>query len=315
MAISYANNDWLQTLNAVNAASPVPNYNATNTTKAGGSGQLFGIDPKQITDTFDSSFSKAEGKYEPFPGDHSKIDQLQDVYNHSGEAFDVSGTLSALGDTRKANLLGGEQAANTAAHKFQETSAPGGQSGAGASMLRAQALLPFLQADTAAAGEQGKYADSAKQGALSAAANIANNLAQLQQQYTDSLASYNSNKANFGLNYAGAQSDLALKSSQSNIGNQLELYKTNAQIAENARQANLQAALHTQDSNLQANQTATSQRTAAASAYLQTAKAPTGAWTTGNNGQVISGQSDYDAYQAYLRNRGGVANTLARTAY
>lgn len=314
MAISYANNDWLSTLSAVNGASPKPDYDAVDIGRSGGTGTgLFGLTPDDISGRFDDSFDTAVGKYDPFPGNRSKIDQLQDLYGTVGDAYDVSDTLTALGSTRKANLLGGEQAANTVARKFEESSIPGSASGVGASMLRAQALLPYLQADTAAAAEEGKYKDSAKQNALGAAADIATKLAQLEQDYTNSLAAYNTNKANFGVNYAGQSSDLALKSSQANTANNLDWMKTQAQIAENARQANLQAALHTQDANTQAQQTANAQTMQAANSVLSQ-KAPTGSWTTDANGKIISGNADYDAYQTYLRNRAAATQSISTRA-
>lgn len=312
MAISYANNDWLQTLQAVNANSPNPNYAAGDTTHRNATGIGMGLTPDQISGRFDAGYDTGVGKFDPFPGDHSKIDQLQNLYGTVPQAYDVSDTLASIGATRKANLLGGEQAANTAATKFQTSQIPGAATGAGASMLRAQALLPFLQADTGAAADQGKYADSAKQGALSAASSIATTLAQLQQDYTNSLASYNTSKANFGLAYGGQQSDLALKASQSNAANQLEMFKSNAQIAENARATNLNAALQTQQMNQQGQQTANSQQIQAAEGYLAGVKAPSGgSWQTDNTGKVVSGQNDYDAYQTYLRNRATAQGSLA----
>jgi hypothetical protein len=312
--ISYANfnTDFASTIGRVNAVSPVPNYNAMDSISQAGVGSgLFGITPDDISGRMDASYEKAVAGYDPFPGDHSKIDQLQALYGTVPEAYNVSDTVSALNKTRGTNLLTGEQAASTAAKRFQESQLPGGQSGAAAAMVRAQSLLPFLQADQTAAGEIGKYGDTAKQGALGAAANIATSLAQLEQDYTNSLANYNSQKANFGLNYAQGQSNLALQASTVNSQNQLDVLKQQAQIAENARQANLAAALQQRGQDLEAAQTATNQKITASNAYLANNKEPSGAWTTDNTGRVVSGQSSYDAYQQYKANRASVMDALA----
>lgn len=174
----------------------------------------FGIDPKALQGEFDANYDKASAGYTPFPGDHSKIDQLQSLYGTVGDAFDVSDTLSALGDSRRTNLLTGENAANTAARSFTETAAPGASSRVGANMVRAQSLLPFLNADHNAAAGDRKYADSAKQNALSQGADIAAKLAELQQNYTNSLASYNSNKSAHAFDYANSNADRSLRSSE-----------------------------------------------------------------------------------------------------
>ncbi len=297
--------DWLQTLGAVSSVTP---GSRAPTAAGAGMGDIFGMQPEESTAQFDTSYDKATGGYAPFEGDHSKIDQLQSLYGTVGDSYDVTDTLTSLGATRKNNLLGGEQAANNAAQKYQESNTPGAMNGVGSSMLRAQALLPFLQADTQAAGEAGKYADSAKQQALGAAADIATKLAQLEADYTSSLATYNTNKANFGLNYAGAQTGNALKASQQNASNSLGWQTSQAQIAENARQANLQAALQTQQMNFQREQ-ATHQEQRQDAATDAAAKPPSGNWVTNNAGQVVEGQAAYQAYQDYL-NRGKSRTTV-----
>lgn len=317
--ISYANfdTDFADTISRVNGISPQPDYAAgtERISQAGVSPTLFGLTPDDVEGKFDASFGKAIAGYDPFPGDRSKMDQLQSLYNSVPDAFDVSGTVGELNRTRGINLLTGEQAATTAARRFQEGQLPGSNSGAAASMLRAQALLPFLQNDQQAAAETGKYADSAKQNALGAAADIANSLAQLELAYTNSLANYNAQKANFGLGYAQGQTNLSLQASTVNTQNQLELLKTQAGLAEQARQANLSAALAQRDQDLQAAQTATNQRIQASNSYLANDKPPSGGWTTDNTGRVTSGQSSYNEYQQWLASRNGAMGALAGIAY
>lgn len=271
--------------------------NVSNLGNTGAGIGAFAGDPSMgaddISGRFDASYEKAAGLYDPFPGDHSKIDQLQDLYGTVGESYDVSDTLSALGATRKTNLLTGEQAANTAARKFGESSIPGASSGVGSSMIRAQALLPFLQQDTAAAGEERKYADSAKQDALKTASGIATTLAELQQSYTNSLASYNSSKANFGINYAGQQSDLALNASQGQANNQLEAWKVAAQIAESQRRDSQQQSNYEEEFDLRKKATAVS--------------APKEKYNGAMGGGGMSGTNISPEYAAFLKRNNNAA--------
>lgn len=310
MAINYNSSpDYAQTLSQVNALSPKPDYNTNNITNAGSS-PLFSMSPTTTGADFDSAYGTATAGYAPNPADHSMIDQYENLYKSVPSAFDVSGTVASLDKARSTSMLAGTQAANSAANKFQQDNTSQ-YAGAGASVLRAQSLLPFLQQDTAAAGDEGKYQDTAKQGALTTAAGIANNLATLQQQYTDSLATYNSQKAQFGLNYANDKTGLQLQSSTSQTQTALQAQS----LAEQAREANLSAALNVRNANLSASQTATNQQMQAATSYLANTKAPTGAWETNNAGQITSGQSSYDAYQAYLRSKGAAMGALGNIAY
>ena len=319
MAIDYSNfdTDFADTIGRVNSLSPTPDYSATadSIRQAGVGGGLFGMKPGQVNRQFDANYDKAIGKYDPFSGDHSKIDQLQDLYGTVGSAYDVSGTLSAMDKTRGINLLTGEQASNTAARKFAESQPAGGSNSTGAAMIRAQSLLGFTQADTEAASGERAYADSAKQQALSKSAEIATSLARLEQDYTNSLASYNAGKAQFGLNYAGKKTDTALQASTVNTQSQLEMLKNQGALAEQARQANLAAALQQRNQDLGAAQTATNQQIEAADSYLKNAKAPSGSWMTNNAGQVVSGSGAYSDYQEYLRSRGNAMGALGQIAY
>lgn len=301
----------IQNINSLSPkTSPVP-------TQAGNSSSLFGMNSGDASNAFDSAYSKATAGYAPFPdtGTQGDINQLQDVYNKIPAAYDVSGTLSAMNAARGASLTTGQQASNTAANKFAESQQPGQYTGAGASVLRAQSLLPFMTADTQAAQSEGQYADTARQTALTTAASVAAQIAQLQQSYTNSLASYNSSKASFGLGYANDSTGLQLQASQNNTNAQLSALQSQNQLAEQAREANLSAALNQNNSASQAAQTATNQQISAANSFLTNSKAPSGSWTTGPTGQVLSGQSDYDAYQNYLASRTGVAGTLAKLAF
>lgn len=209
---------------------------------------LFQQTPQDLSKQFDSSYTGAVAGYSPFPGDHSKIDQLQNLYGTVGSSYDVSKTVGAMENARKTNLLTGEQASNTAAAQIQNSQS-GVNNAAAATVLRAQSLMPFLNQSQQATQSEGQYADSARQNALTAASGIANQLATLQQNYTDSLATYNSQRANFGLNYAGQQTGNTLALNNQNVQAMLGASTTQAQLSENARQANLQAALQVRQQN------------------------------------------------------------------
>lgn len=211
------------------------------------------ISPAAISGQFDTSYDKATSGYAPFQGDHSGIDQLQALYGNVGDAFDVSGTVAALDKSRRTNLLTGEAASNDAASKFTESQSPSINSGTASSLIRARSLLPFLQSDTQAASDEGKYQDSAKQAALSTGADIASKLADLQQNYTNSLATYNATKANFGLDFAKGQTGAALSASGTQ-NNALQLALQARQLTQNQTQFNLtrQDTLNAQNAALQA---------------------------------------------------------------
>lgn len=293
-----------------NADSPSAS-SFVDVSKMGQNNGLFGMSAGDITSGFGSAYSKATAGYAPFPGApvQKSIAQLQGVYNGIPGAYDVSGTVNAMNAARQSALLTGQQASNTAAQSYTNAQQPGQYTGAGASVLRAQALLPFLNADTSAAADVGKYTDTAKQAASSASASIATQLAQLQQQYTNSLASYNSSKATFGLNYADQQQGLALQANSNQTQNAFDLYKTQAQLAENARQANLAALLQQRGQNLNYDTSAT-QAQLQAMQLLAQQKGPTGAWTTDAQGHITSGQDSYNAYQQYQENKPTVQSIL-----
>lgn len=109
-------------------------------------------------------------------------------------------------------------------------------------MVRAQSLLPFLQNDYQGAASEREYADSKKTEAINTASNVAQTLANLATTYTNSLANYNATKAGNSLDFAGTRTDLGLKASSVGQGNKLDLLKTQMQLAESARQANMQDA-------------------------------------------------------------------------
>lgn len=322
MPISYTGNpaqslnDALDTIGAVNGVSPKVTGSPTNASGAG-SPSAYGLTPSQVSNQFGAAYDSATAGYAPFPdnGTEADIGQLQGVFNNIPSAFDVSGTLGKVDTARQTALTTGVQAANTAATKFQQSQIPGASTGVGGSMLRAQALLPYMQSDTSAAASEGQYADSAKQTALTTAASIADQLATLQQNYTNSLASYNSGKAQFGLNFANDQTGMALQASTANTQAQLSASASAAQIAEQAREANLSAALSTQSQQSQAAQTATNQQITAANDLLTNPKAaPSGSWVTSPTGQITSGQSDYAAYQNYLSGKSGAVGALGAIA-
>lgn len=315
MAISYNVPNFGSTLSGVNAASPTPNYNATSNILNASSNPNFAfLNPNTVGQNFTQDYQSAESGYAPFPGAGTQkaIHQLQDLYNTVPSQYDVSGTLGKLDTARQASLTTGQQASNTAAAKFSQA-APGQYAGAGASVLQAQSLLPYMTQDTQAAASEGQYADTARQSALTTSASIANNIAQLQQGYTNSLASYNSNKAQFGLNYATGEVGLQNSAAQSSIQDQLSLTASQAQLAEQAREANLSASLQSQSQQIGANETATQQQMAAIQNILGM-QAPSASYETGMGGNIISGQASYNALQQYNQNKANAVGQLAKIA-
>lgn len=203
---------------------------------------MFGMKPEKVYSDFDESYGKASNRFGPF--DSSRLDTETErnagLFDDARGIADVSETLGALQNARGANLTAGQQFANTASRKFTEQSQPGGNSGVGASMIRAQALLPFLQNDYEGAASERKYADTKKTEAINTASNVAQTLAGLATTYTQSLADYNSQKSNTALQFANQRTGLGLQASSVGRGNALDLLKTQLQLRENARQANMQ---------------------------------------------------------------------------
>lgn len=324
MAINYSPSSYvLPSLGAtdslvanVNGLGPTSSQTApVGETQAGTGTGLYGMTSTATTGAFNTSYNQATAGYAPFPdsGTQGDINQLQSVYNGIPAAYDVSGTVNAMNAARQQSLTTGTQAANNAASQYQQAQGPGQYAGAGASVLRAQALLPYMNADTQSAQSEGQYSDTARQAALQQSASVADQIATLQQNYTNSLAAYNSGRASFGLNYANDQTGLALQASTASTQAQLSQQAQLAQLNEQAREANLSAALNQSNTQAQAQQTATNQQLSAAAALAAT-KAPTGEWTTSPTGQVLSGQSTYNAYNNYLANNANVASTLAKIA-
>lgn len=274
---------------------------------------LFGQTPGQTETDFGNAYSSAVNSYSPFPSDRTEMDQLQSVYNNVPAAFDTSATVASMNAARQSALTTGTQAANNASQKFQQSQIPGSSNATGAAMIRAQSLLPFMNADTTAAGNIGQYQDTAKQGALAASAGIATTLANLEATYNQSLANYNSSKASFGLGYANDQTQLGLQASQFNTTSQLGLLENQEQIQEQQNQAAMSNLLGTKQLNASMSQAQTAQQMQAANSILAE-KAPSGAWTTNNDGSVSSGQSSYNAYQAYLSQLNGAKGVLSGLA-
>lgn len=316
MAINYgaafgsnlSNSDELiSNINRISGAPPTAPTLATNPS-------MYSMTAAQVGGNFGNAYQSALGSYPAFPsGNTSGMSDLESLYSQVPAAYDVSGTIGAMDTARKAALLTGQQASNTAASKYLSEQAPGQYSGSSANVLRAQALLPFMTQDTQEAQSEGQYADTAKQQAIATAANIANQLGNLQNNYTSTLANYNSQKAANALGYANDQTGLQVQASQNLANNALGLYQTQAQLAENARQANLSAALSVNQQQTQAAETSTAQQLQAAQAVMAN-KGPTGSWTTSPTGQITSGQSAYNAYQNYMAQRGSAAATLAALA-
>ncbi len=305
-------------IKSVNGVSPSPNYNWSPPPGAANSVfSTYGLSPDQTKANFQDAFKQAQQGYAPFQdsGVQDSIGKLSQQYGNVSDAYDVSGTLNAFNKANQNQLTAGESSANTASQKFQASQLPGMNSQLGASVIRSQALLPYLQQSTQNQLTASQYADSAKKEALNTSASIAGQLAQLQQTYTNSLAAYNSGRSNFALNYAQGQSGQQLDASKNQVSSWLQQQQNQGQLAENAREANLSNALANRQLTLQAAQKATDQQQQASALYLQNAKPPSGAWTTDNRGRVTSGQASYNALQDYNQQHQAMLAALGTQAY
>lgn len=198
----------------------------------------YGMSAEDATKSFDSAYAEANKSFSPF--DSSRLNAERDrnvgLFNKAEGLGDVTGTLNALAKARGSNLTVGQQLSSGAARQYEEQSGPGRNSAIGSSMVRAQALLPFLQQDYAGAADEQKYADNKKAEAIGMASNIAQTLAGLATTYTNSLADFNAQKAGLTLDYAKGKSGMGLQAATTQSGNKLDLLKTQLSLRENARQ-------------------------------------------------------------------------------
>lgn len=302
-------------INTINKMSPNPKKGAGGmpTGISGNMWNQYGMNPDQIKSGFTEAYGQASNAYDPFPA----YDSLEDVSayrNQLGQvpaAYDVSDTLSKMQGARRMNLNVGQMSANTVAQNFQATQLPGSANNIGASVLRAQSLLPYLQQDYQGAAAEGQYADSAKQKALDKSSEITNALAGLQSKYLDTLANYNSGKAKGSLDYANNLLSLQLQSSGQNQSDYLNYATEMAKLKESARSTNLNAALQNRGLDLNASANAKNQEIDALKTYLAGNKAPTGSWITDAMGRVTSGQGAYEAYKNYTSGQNNALSNLA----
>ena len=303
------------TIDYINAKSPTADASLDGMKNAATGGINYGLSPDEINQRYQQAYEEGASKFDPFQdtGFKSAIADVRNQYNAIPAAYDTTEDVNAMANLRRNQLVTGQNAANLASQKYQEAQLPGQNNRVGASMVRAQSLLPYLQADAESMVKEKTYASEARRAAVKDAAAIANQLASLEMNYTNSLADYNTKKASTALSYAGETSKNQLTASYQNTQSYLDYYKTQAQIAEQARQANLSAALKEREMGLSAAQTANTQKIQAANAAMQ-AKGPTGSWITDNMGRVTSGQNVYNQYQDWRASQADAISTLGTLA-
>lgn len=196
----------------------------------------FGMGPDETTKAFGDAYKSSTAGYDPFPtGAQEGMGWLRDSYAKVDSVNDKSDTVAALQKARGVNLTAGSALAGGAADEYRASMTPGTPGGdTGAKMVRAKSLLPFLQADYEGAAKERGIVDSAKHDALTDAFTIASKLADLELGYTNSLANYNSQKANFGVNFANAQTGLALDASSKKATNALDTWRTSLEAQKTA---------------------------------------------------------------------------------
>jgi len=300
------------TIDFINAKSPSSSAGLDGMQNAAAGGINYGLTPDEINQRYQSAYDQGAAKFDPWDGSATKnaINLVRNDYGKVAKEYDTTEAIGSMQDLRRQSLLTGQNAANLASQKYQESQIPGQNNRVGSSMVRAQSLLPFLQADAEGLVQEKTYASEARRSALTESTRIASLLANLEQNYTNSLADYNTKKATTALNYAGETAKNQLTASYQNTNSYLDYYKTQAQIAEQARQANLSAALKEREMGLSAAQTAKTQQIQAANAALQ-AKGPTGSWTTDRLGRITSGSGAYNDYQSWKSSQSNAINNLS----
>lgn len=164
-----------------------PNPFSTNPANVAG-------DVTQFSGQVESDFKSAFDLMPDLPTIRGPLRRLRKQYGKVDEAYDFTQTMkegrAAQGASRDASV----GAANAASQAYLAGS--GGDNTAGAAVLRARALQPALKNDADTALTLAKMRDDAMKGALDAKVKIATTLGELKGNYINTLANYNSQRAN-----------------------------------------------------------------------------------------------------------------------
>lgn len=224
-------------------------------------------------------------------GANSNIKELTDTYAGIGAAFDPSAQVAARNNQIGYNTSAGNQAANNAATDYSNRAAQSGASGLGAGAVKAQSLMPVLSQNAQLRTDAADVAAKAHQDATSLAAQVAGTIGQLRTSYLSSLTQYATGQQQLALSQYSAQQNAAGQAAQIGLG----YANTNADLYKSQLSASLQAN--------------DSKRLAATS--LLTAPGPSGSYTTGPNGQVLSGATTYNNMKNWQTAKANATSTLA----
>lgn len=221
----------------------------------------------------------------------TNLKELTDTYAGISTAFDPSAQVAARNNQIGYNTSAGNQAANNAATDYSNRAAQSGASGLGAGAVKAQSLMPVLSQNAQLKTDAADVAAKAHQDATSLAAQVAGTIGQLRTSYLNSLTQYATGQQQLALSQYQAQQSAAGQAAQIGLG----YANTNADLYK----SQLSASLQTNDD----------KRLAATS--LLTAPGPSGNFTTGPNGQVLSGASTYNALKNWQSAKANATSTLA----
>lgn len=222
---------------------------------------------------------------------NANLSELTSVYAAIPAAFDPTAQVAARNNAIGYNTSAGNQAANNAGTQYANQAAQSGASGLGAGTVRAQNLMPVLQQNAALKTDAADVAAKSYQAAATLASQVAGTIGQLRTSYLQTLTGYAQGQQQLALDTYKAQQSSAATAAQTALGyasQRADLYKANLsaqqQQSDNARLA---------------------------ATTLLGQKGPTGEYQTDNNGNVISGQSAYNALKAWQSSQGNAQTALA----
>lgn len=221
---------------------------------------------------------------------NANIGELLDSYSKIGAAFDPSGQVAARNAAIGYNTSAGTQAANNAATEYSNRAAQSGASGLGAGAVKAQAMMPVLSQNAALKIDAADVAAKTYQEGASLASQVASTIGELRQSYLTTLTGYAQAQQGLALDKYKAEQATAAQAAQTALGyaqTQADLYKSNL-------------AMQQQESD---------QKRLAAQALLGQA-APTGMYTTNNQGGITSGLDTYNAIKNYGTSRDAAQRAL-----
>lgn len=270
--------------------------------------------------------------------------ELTSAYAGIGTAFDPTGQVEARNNAIAYNTTAGSQAANNAATEYSNRAAQSGASGLGAGAVKAQAMMPVLSQNAALKIDAADTAAKSHQQGAALASQIAGTIGNLRTNYLQMLTGYAQGQQGLQLDKYRAEQQVALGQSgqamdyiRAQQAMQLDRWKAEQAQALSQQQLSLsgrgldldkwkaeqanQLALQQQALSRQQLDTQTRQSEASlrqqesdqarlAAMALLGAPRPTGTYVTGNQGNILEGQSYYDSLKGWGTARDRAQQTL-----